>query len=172
MILVTFHQNGKFYEMIIYWWWKITFWISVWVITTMICKTLSERECNNHRGLCKVGYSCPKLILNPNLAKTCSPITTFLIAQSFWCFAQGKAVVLPCSLQNCDRIEQLKGMLWTNDVSRDLSSTWVSDGYPILHSTSGPRLNIRQATVLDARASRVKWPAQFMSHWYGILFTE
>ena len=33
--------------------------------------------------------------------------------------------------------------------------------------------NIRaQATVLDARASRVKWPAQFMSHWYGILFTE
>ena len=30
----------------------------------------------------------------------------------------------------------------------------------------------QQATVLDARASRVKWPAQFMSHWYGILFTE
>ena len=29
-----------------------------------------------------------------------------------------------------------------------------------------------QATVLDARASRVEWPAQFMSHWYGILFTE
>ena len=29
-----------------------------------------------------------------------------------------------------------------------------------------------QATVLDARASRVKWPAQFMSHCYGILFTE
>ena len=29
-----------------------------------------------------------------------------------------------------------------------------------------------QATVLDARASRVKWPAQVMSHWYGILFTE
>ena len=32
--------------------------------------------------------------------------------------------------------------------------------------------NMEQATVLDARASRVKWPAQFMSHWYGILFTE
>ena len=29
-----------------------------------------------------------------------------------------------------------------------------------------------QATGLDARASRVKWPAQFMSHWYGILFIE
>ena len=29
-----------------------------------------------------------------------------------------------------------------------------------------------QATGLDARASRVKWPAQFMSHWYGILFTD
>ena len=30
----------------------------------------------------------------------------------------------------------------------------------------------QQATVLDARASRVKWPAQVMSNWYGILFTE
>ena len=30
----------------------------------------------------------------------------------------------------------------------------------------------RQATGLDTRASRVKWPAQFMSNWYGILFTE
>ena len=29
-----------------------------------------------------------------------------------------------------------------------------------------------QATGLDARASRVKWPAQFTSHWYGILFIE
>ena len=33
-------------------------------------------------------------------------------------------------------------------------------------------LQYEQATGLDARASRVKWPAQFMSHWYGILFTE
>ena len=40
-------------------------------------------------------------------------------------------------------------------------------------SSSGPdRRQMGQATVLDARASRVKWPAQFMSHWYGILFTE
>ena len=30
----------------------------------------------------------------------------------------------------------------------------------------------KQATVLDARASRGKWPAQFMLHWYGKLFTE
>ena len=30
----------------------------------------------------------------------------------------------------------------------------------------------QQATGLDARASRVKWPAQFMSHCYGISFTE
>ena len=29
-----------------------------------------------------------------------------------------------------------------------------------------------QATGLDATASRVKWPAHFMSHWYGTLFTE
>ena len=34
------------------------------------------------------------------------------------------------------------------------------------------RQHITQATVLDARASRVKWPAQVMLHWYGILFTE
>ena len=30
----------------------------------------------------------------------------------------------------------------------------------------------QQATVLDARASRVKWPAQVMSHWYGILWNN
>ena len=29
-----------------------------------------------------------------------------------------------------------------------------------------------QATGLGARASRVKWPVQFMLHWYGISFTE
>ena len=33
-------------------------------------------------------------------------------------------------------------------------------------------LNVLQAMDLDARASRVKWPAQFMWHWYGISFTE
>ena len=38
--------------------------------------------------------------------------------------------------------------------------------------TSKITLQYLQATGLDARASRVKWPAQFMSHWYGILFTE
>ena len=32
--------------------------------------------------------------------------------------------------------------------------------------------HVKQAMGLDARASRVKWPAQFMSHWHGISFTE
>ena len=53
----------------------------------------------------------------------------------------------------------------TDDVC--LMFTWalkIAPGFPIHVG--------KQATVLDARASRVKWPAQFMSHWYGILFTE
>ena len=44
---------------------------------------------------------------------------------------------------------------------------WETTGDRCISLTKG-----QQATVLDARASRGKWPAQFMSHWYGKLFTE
>ena len=36
-------------------------------------------------------------------------------------------------------IERKKHMLWTNEISRDLSLRWISGGYSILHSTSGIR---------------------------------
>ena len=36
----------------------------------------------------------------------------------------------------------------------------------------GVHPNSKQATGLDARALRAKWPAQFLSHWYGISYTE
>ena len=39
--------------------------------------------------------------------------------------------------QNLKQIGQLKRMLWTNEISRDLGLRWVSGGYPILHSTPG-----------------------------------
>ena len=49
-------------------------------------------------------------------------------------------------------------------------SSWIFHFSRWLGQLSSP--NQGQATGLDARASRVKWPAQFMSHWYGILFIE
>ena len=42
---------------------------------------------------------------------------------------------------------QLKQMLWTNDISRDLRLRWVSDGYPILHSAPGVLLHVPSITT-------------------------
>ena len=61
--------------------------------------------------------------------------------RSLWNFAQSTAVSLPCSVQNFKLIGQLQRKLWTNEFSRDLSLRWVSDGYPILHSTPGFKTN-------------------------------
>ena len=70
----------------------------------------------------------PKLNLNSNLVRFNLPITYFSIAQSFWNFAQNMAVTLPCSVQNFEMIGQLKLMVWTEEISWDLSSRWVSEG--------------------------------------------
>ena len=42
-----------------------------------------------------------------------------------------------CSVQNYIMTGQLKRMLWTNEISWDLSLRWVSDEYPLLHSSLG-----------------------------------
>ena len=78
-----------------------------------------------------------KLILNPNLAKSNLSVTYFSVIQSFRNFAQSMAVILLCSVQIFKTIGQLKGMLFTNDISQDLSWRKVSDRYSILHSTPG-----------------------------------
>ena len=44
----------------------------------------------------------------------------------------GTAVSLPCSEKIFKTISQLKWMLWTNEISRDLNLWWVLDGY-MLH---------------------------------------
>ena len=76
-----------------------------------------------------------KHILNSNLAKSPLPITYSIVLQLFWNFAQSTAVTLLCSVQNFKMIGQLRWMLWMNEISCDLSLRWVSDGYPILHSS-------------------------------------
>ena len=55
--------------------------------------TLMERRVCH---ICNIWY--PKLILNPNLAKSCSSVIS--IVQSFWNFALSTTVPLPCSVQN------------------------------------------------------------------------
>ena len=37
-------------------------------------------------------------------------------------------------VQNFEKIGQLKRVLWTNEISRDLSLRLVSDGHPISHN--------------------------------------
>ena len=45
--------------------------------------------------------------------------------------------ILPCSSGRFITIGQLKWILWTNEILRDLSLRWVSEGYPISQQPSG-----------------------------------
>ena len=80
-----------------------------------------------------------KIHLKLKSRETLLSITQTLVDQSFWDFAQSTAVSLPCSVQNFKLIEQLKRMLWTNEILPNLSLRWVSDGYLILHSSPGTK---------------------------------
>ena len=84
--------------------------------------------------LCNIRYPS-KLILNSNLAKSHSSITSVSVVQSFGNFVQITAVLLSYSVQNFKTLGLLTPMIWTYDISRDLSLRWVSYGYPILPST-------------------------------------
>ena len=61
----------------------------------------------------------PKSILNRNFPKSYQSITTPLVDESFWNFAQSTAVILLCSVQNFRRIHQLKFLLWTYRILQD-----------------------------------------------------
>ena len=74
-----------------------------------------------------------KRILNSDLVKSRLPITYFSVIQSFWNFAQS-TLSPPCPVQNFKIIRQLARMIWTYEISRDLSLRWVVGRYPILHS--------------------------------------
>ena len=87
--------------------------------------------------LCKIGY--PSETHLKLKSREISSITSVSIVQSVWNFAQSTAVTLSCSVQNFKAISQLHE-LWANEISRDLSLRWISDGYPILHKAPGLRL--------------------------------
>ena len=53
-----------------------------------------------------------------------------------FCTEPGK--IMPCFVLNLQTVGQLKLMLWKNEISRDLSWRWVSDGYPISHKPTQP----------------------------------
>ena len=78
---------------------------------------------------------------NSNLAKSRLSITSVSIVQSFWNFAQQYHFRVLWKISK--RLQMNK--LWTNEISRDFSLSWVSDGYPILHIT----LWFVQMIVLD-----------------------
>ena len=80
---------------------------------------------------------------NPNLMQSRLHITYFSGTKSFWTFAQSTGVVLPHFVQKFWATEQLKQMLWTNEISWDLRLIRVSDGYPILHRVTQNTLAAR-----------------------------
>ena len=73
-------------------------------------------------------------IIHSHLLKYHLPITYFSVIKSFRKFSQSMAVSLPCSIQNFKTIRQLKRMSWTNEISRDLSLRWVSNGIAIFYT--------------------------------------
>ena len=62
---------------------------------------------------------------NLNLANSRLSKTYFAVVWSFWNFAQWTAVILPYSVEHFKTIIQLKRVLWTNKVSRDLICGYI-----------------------------------------------
>ena len=105
-------------------------------------------------GPCAIWNIHPKHILNSNLTKTCLPITYFAVAQSFWKFAQGMTVTLPCSVQNLKTFWQLIWMLWTNEILWDFSSIWI---FGISYIVQPPKSLIWCDDVLIKSVSELTW---------------
>ena len=67
-------------------------------------------------------------------------------------------------MQNCETIGQLKQILWTNEILRDLSLRWVSDGYPVLHSIPGSVAKALCHCLINIKMWLcIQWSA-FLSH--------
>ena len=71
-----------------------------------------------------LGLIRPNLPFNSNLTESRLPIPYFS-------FIQSCVILTTCSVYDIKMISQLKRMLRTNVISRDLSFRWVSDRYPI-----------------------------------------
>ena len=82
-----------------------------------------------------IGYP-PKTRLKPK-SREISFTSNFTVILSVWNLAQNTAVSLSCSLQIFKTIGKLKQMFWANEISRDLCSRWISDGYTYI--TQGHR---------------------------------
>ena len=97
------------------------------------CKEAWERKrsTTTNQGSLAIWYIRPKRILNSNVVKSRSSVTSFAFIQSFWNSAQSTAVSLPCSVQNFKTIARLSNELWANELSRDLDLKGVSNGYLI-----------------------------------------
>ena len=86
-------------------------------------------------GGCAIWDIRPKSIFNTNLSKSRLRTAYFAATHSFYNSAQSTALLLSCSVKHSKTIGQLKQIIWTDEVLRDFSLRWFSDGYSILHST-------------------------------------
>ena len=80
---------------------------------------------------------------------------------SEFCTEPGK--IMPCSVLNVQTVGQLKPMLWKNEISRDLSSRWVSDGYPIEHKHPRPTPWSKLHSMVIKEGSRFYASTEFYS---------
>ena len=95
-------------------------------------------------GLCNQGY-LSNAHIDPTLAKSRSCQTYFSVSQSFWNFRYSPTVSLPCAVHNFKTTGRLINRLLAKTTSWDLGLRWVSDKYPILQQSPGPRFNIKMS---------------------------
>ena len=87
-----------------------------------------------NNGHFNIGYPS-QTHLKLKLAQSYLLIIHETVSQLFWNFVQSMAVSLPCSVQNLKTIEQLKWLLWVNEILRDFSLQGISYTTTARHTT-------------------------------------
>ena len=103
-----------------------------------------------------------KSILNSNLAKSCSPLTSSLFDEFFSNLAQSTAVILLWFVQNFRRIHQPWKLLWTKKSLHDLNLRHNWNGMAILSQVLDIRVNTK---ILSYQFRHFHWGDTTVIRW-------
>ena len=90
------------------------------------------------------------------------PTTSISVIKPFRKFAMSTTVILPGYWKNCETIWQLISMLWANEISRDISSRFVSE---ISYIAAPPSFNsLRSSDVIWRHRSWLRLPEPMLTY--------
>ena len=110
--------------------------------------------------LCNIGYSS-ETVTHLKL-KSRELLLPHIQYSMFRSYPNTFAMIVPSSVRNFKPIAQLKRMLWTNEISRDLCLRWVSEGYPLVHSPTGS--DLRRTLQRNACYLSIGWRTAIWWH--------